>query len=146
MADNPTDIYDKGAWSDPWTPAPRRLGTLYLGYYTDCRQVYAEFHWNQNGSVVDLSNKVGYIRLDDEHPYADGSGWRYDRAYSNANSGWWTSQPVPIDNYGAPKKFTPVLEINHGSTALCNDWRMRGNWHTFSDGGNGSGAWGNCGF
>lgn len=147
VANNPVDFYDLGAWSSPWTRAPRRLGTLYLGYYPDpnCRQVYAEFHWNQDGSV-DLSNKVGYIRLDDGRPYTDGSGWGYDRAYDNANTGWWTSRSVPIDNYGAPRRFTPVLEINHGAAVECNDARLPGNWHTFSGGGNGTATRVNCGF
>ncbi|MDF3294276.1 hypothetical protein [Streptomyces silvisoli] len=146
MANNPVDFYDLGAWSSPWTRAPRRLGTLYLGYYPNpnCRRVYAEFHWNQDGSV-DLSNKVGYIRLDDGYQYQGGTG-PADRAYDNANSGWWTSGSLRIDNYAAPKRFTPVLQINHGAAVECNDLALPGNWHTFSDGGNGTATRVNCGF
>jgi hypothetical protein len=127
------------------------LGVLYLGYFGDCRGVYAEIHWNSpeasnpttGASWLD-AHVEGRVYLEDENSKMFG----YVSFNTTANGGYTTSQVVTIDkdpngnSYAAPKAFYPRVDLqvaqidqagglSYGPHACY----ISGSSHTFSDGG-----------
>jgi hypothetical protein len=143
-----------------------RLGQLYLGYFADCKGVYAEIHWQYGPTTPIATNEqTGQTAMDVYRPegtiYVEGENkdpllkksFRLDHL-----DGSYTTSPI-MDihtnlaggKYAPPLKFLPDVDLTvyatdsswHQSTDCANK-HMWGNWHTFSDGGWGSGIYLSC--
>ncbi|MFJ9518139.1 hypothetical protein ACIRPK_07725 [Kitasatospora sp. NPDC101801] len=142
-----------------------KLGELYLGYFGDCKGVYAEIHWNYGAPspvapdaggqgaqamfhvegtlYVEGENKDALLKTNFRLDHPDGS---------------YTTSPIMNiytnlagKAYAAPLKFLPDVDLTVYKTdyrwsqsTLCANKHIWGNWHTFSDGGWGSGRYGDC--
>ncbi|MER7844155.1 hypothetical protein ABTZ03_09420 [Kitasatospora sp. NPDC096077] len=142
-----------------------KLGELYLGYFGDCKGVDAEIHWNygapsptapdvgDNGQV-DVFHVEGTLYVEGENK--DGLkpvSFRLDHP-----DGSFTTSPIMDIHtnmagqaYAPPLKFLPDVDLTvyktdyrWRQTTLCGNKHIWGNWHTFSDGGWGSGRYGDC--
>ncbi|MER6075587.1 hypothetical protein ABT187_43825 [Streptomyces sp. NPDC001817] len=127
------------------------LGILYLGYFGDCRGVYAEIHWNSpegynayTGARWLDAHVEGRVYLEDENSKMFG----YVPFNTTANGSYTTSVIETIDkdpnnnNYAAPKAFYPRVDLTvaqidqyGGLTYGPHPCYISGNSHTFSDGG-----------
>ncbi|MFJ9900849.1 hypothetical protein ACIQPR_46780 [Streptomyces sp. NPDC091280] len=128
-----------------------KLGDLYLGYFGDCRGVYAEIRWDtpedrnlQTGAQWLDAHVEGSIYLEDENSKKFG----YVPFALTANGSTTTSKIMTIDkdmdgnNYAAPKAFYPRVDLRvaqidqaGGLTYGPHACYISGNSHTFSDGG-----------
>jgi hypothetical protein len=143
------------------------LGVIYLGYFSDCRGVYAEIHWDSpegESCNSDPYNPVcvsyldarvsGRIYIDDENHSAFG----YVSFDKVADGTYTTSVVEQIDRdpwgtaYAPPKLFTPAVTLTVSqqdqagglTQQLCGPRTLVGNTHSFSSGGWGSGASAGC--
>lgn len=126
------------------------LGQLYLGYFPDCRGVYAEIHWSSPEATTPAgvawldAHVEGNIYLEDENSNKFG----YVPFSKTADGTYSTSQIVTIDkdpngkNYAAPKTFFPrvdlrVAQIDQAGALSYGPHTcyISGSSHTFSDGG-----------
>lgn len=127
------------------------LGILYLGYFPDCRGVYAEIHWNSpedsnpmTGARWLDAHVEGRVYLEDENSKMFG----YVPFSLTANGSYTTSQVMTIDkdmngnSYAPPKAFYPRVDLTvaqidqvGGLTYGPHPCYISGNSHTFSDGG-----------
>ncbi|SEP53813.1 hypothetical protein [Amycolatopsis saalfeldensis] len=141
-----------------------RLGILYLGYFGDCKGVYAEIHWNFGPSNPVPPNPAGEGEMDVYRPagtvYVEGEnkdGFPGTNFAKDHLDGTYTTSPIEDihynrwgGKYAPPLKFLPDVDLTVYRTD--SDWtqhtdcskHMWGNWHTFSDGGWGSGIYLDC--
>ncbi|MEU5438445.1 hypothetical protein AB0G73_34545 [Streptomyces sp. NPDC020719] len=132
----PVNIWDHQNNGAPWNGVDTSAGLLYLGYIPKCRQVYAEAHLNQMGSV-NISKATVYLA--DERGNSEG---RVTFTNSGSSIGTWlTSGFVSIDvpeydagsQYAAPKAFRAALDYSEylGCSTI-----LTSGTHQFSDGAN----------
>ncbi|MFI1106217.1 hypothetical protein [Streptomyces melanogenes] len=129
----PVNIWDRQLNGAPWNNKDTSLGVLYVAYIPKCRQVYAEAHLNQTGTVV-IDRADVYVA--DERGNSEGHV-----TFTNMGNGFLTSGFVSIDvpeydagsQYAAPKWFRAALNYHEGFG--CSTIVTSGR-HQFSDGGN----------
>ncbi|MEV6011937.1 hypothetical protein AB0M29_34620 [Streptomyces sp. NPDC051976] len=140
LASTPTPIHHDSMWDGTGT-----VGQLYLGYFADCRGVYAEIHWN---NVKDIAQQnylevKGRVYLTDQTDRSFG----YVSFDHRATGQYDTSQIVTIDKdpsgapYPAPKGFWPSVQLSMvihedagASYTTCGPRVENGNGHDFSTG------------
>ncbi|MFE8950678.1 hypothetical protein [Streptomyces sp. NPDC007856] len=119
-----------------------QIGVLYLGYYSSCREVYAEFHVT-NLATSDVVTLVT-IKM---HDLFTGRDYGYtqisqDSIYSRG--GWADTPAMSIDTSGFyHDAIEPVATIDYWSTGSCGmvgwshefDNGQAGNWDTGRFGG-----------
>jgi hypothetical protein len=140
------------------------LGQLYLGYFGDCKGVYAEIHWNygpsspvagtQTSSEIDVYHMEGTLYVEGESKDALlKTSFRLDHP-----DGSYTTSPIMDihtdlhgNKYAPPLLFKPDVDLTvyrtdptWAQSARCVNNHIWGNWHTFSNGGWGSGRYGGC--
>ncbi|MEY9877495.1 hypothetical protein ABH931_007019 [Streptacidiphilus sp. MAP12-33] len=155
LVSHPVSIMDDG----------NRLGQLYLGYFADCKGVYAEIHWDFGPTAPVQPNQAGEGGMSVYRPagtvYVEGEnkdGFPGTTFAKDHLDGTFTTSPIEDihhnrwgGTYAAPLKFLPDVDLTvyetdtgwHQSTN-CTNKHMWGNWHTFSDGGWGSGIYLSC--
>ncbi|MFJ4185211.1 hypothetical protein [Kitasatospora sp. NPDC089509] len=142
-----------------------KLGELYLGYFGDCKGVYAEIHWNYGAPSPTAPDAGGNGQVDVFHVegtlYVEGEnkdGLKPVSFRLDHPDGSFTTSPIMDIHtnmagqaYAPPLKFLPDVDLTvyktdyrWRQTTLCGNKHIWGNWHTFSDGGWGTGRYGDC--
>ncbi|MEY9941837.1 hypothetical protein ABH932_005811 [Streptacidiphilus sp. MAP5-52] len=138
------------------------LGQIYLGWFPDCKGVYAEIHWtygpstpfNDNaGNSQNVEHPQGRLYMNDPNGHAIAyTSFRLDHL-----DGSYTTTPVQSiytnpagQSYTNQKLFMPIVDLTNYSTdsewhqnTTCNK-TIFGNDHNFNNGAWGSGNYGDC--